>query len=103
MSNLQQKLTELLNEMQNQKVDVDYPQKLSEHFAEQNARLVEIARAQKELNETAKETLRYSDMNLTNILDEMEEYISLEKEAKRILADFKRLQNYNAYLMGKGE
>lgn len=97
MTNLQQKLTELLNEMQNSG-STDFQASLNSYLEEDKKRFEEIAQEQKDISDSIKEILRYDDMTFANATEEAEEFIRLDREAKQILRKQKELQSFVDFL-----
>ena len=98
MTNLQKKLEQLLEEMKQGEQKKDYNLLLKEFFKEKAADMEENARMQIEITNNVKEVLSYRDMNLTNCLEDIRGYIQLEDENKRILIEYRKLQEFVEFI-----
>lgn len=77
---------------------VDYDTKLKSYFKSDFERLEEIKEELETLGENIKETLSYSDMNLTSVENELSEYHDLKEEKDRIYRNIRRVEAFIEHL-----
>ena len=90
---VQAKISELIIELQKEK-SVNFTEALDRYLEDDKVRIEEIKQEMKDLSETIKEALRYSDVTFENCLSEAEDYFALKKELRGIEGRRISLENF---------